>query len=54
MSKDPYHAVQQEIQTTLQLAAQLQLSYLRIRSTAADDSEELRWATNEVFKLIKY
>ncbi|KAF9480585.1 hypothetical protein BDN70DRAFT_877419 [Pholiota conissans] len=47
MSVDPYHAVQQEIQTSLQTAAQLQSSFLRIRSMARTDSEELMWARNE-------
>ncbi|KAF8174061.1 snare protein TLG1/Syntaxin [Pholiota molesta] len=47
MSVDPYHAVQQEIQTSLQTAAQLQSSFLRIRSMARPDSEELMWARNE-------
>jgi hypothetical protein len=48
MSIDPYHAVQQEIQTSLQTASQLQSSYLRIRNMAKEDSEELMWARNEV------
>ena len=48
MSVDPYHAVQQEIQTSLQTAAQLRSSYLRIRNMALEDSEELMWARNEV------
>ncbi|GLB42150.1 putative syntaxin 6, N-terminal [Lyophyllum shimeji] len=48
MSTDPYHAVEHEVQTTLQTAAQLRSSYLRIRSTAREDSEELRWAANEL------
>ncbi|KAF8962623.1 snare protein TLG1/Syntaxin [Flammula alnicola] len=47
MSIDPYHAVQQEIQNSLQTAAQLQSSFLRIRSMARADSEELMWARNE-------
>ncbi|KIM46835.1 hypothetical protein M413DRAFT_440410 [Hebeloma cylindrosporum] len=47
MSIDPYHAVQQEIQNSLQTAAQLQSSFLRIRSMANTDSEELMWARNE-------
>jgi len=47
MSVDPYHAVQQEIQNSLQTAAQLQSSFLRIRSMANTDSEELMWARNE-------
>jgi len=48
MSTDPYHAVQREIQTSLQSASTLRASYLRIRSTARDDSEELIWARNEL------
>ncbi|KAF9816604.1 hypothetical protein IEO21_04005 [Rhodonia placenta] len=48
MSIDPYHAVQQEIQASLQTASTLRASYLRIRSTARDDSEELVWARNEL------
>ncbi|KAF9467821.1 snare protein TLG1/Syntaxin [Collybia nuda] len=48
MSTDPYHAVQQEIQTSLQTAAQLHASYIRIRSTAREDSEELGWARSEL------
>lgn len=48
MSTDPYHAVQQEIQSSLQTASTLRSSYLRIRSTAREDSEELVWARNEV------
>lgn len=48
MSIDPYHAVQQEIQTSLQTASTLRSSYLRIRSTARGESEELVWARNEV------
>ncbi|KAI0918544.1 hypothetical protein AcV5_002506 [Taiwanofungus camphoratus] len=48
MSTDPYHAVQQEIQTSLQTASTLRASYLRIRSTAREDSEELGWARNEL------
>ncbi|KAF9046231.1 t-SNARE [Panaeolus papilionaceus] len=48
MSVDPYHAVQQEIQSSLQTAAQLQSSFLRIRSMAQTDSEELMWARNEL------
>ncbi|PPQ87649.1 hypothetical protein CVT25_011487 [Psilocybe cyanescens] len=47
MSVDPYHAVQQEIQNSLQTAAQLQSSFLRIRNMAREDSEELMWARNE-------
>lgn len=48
MSQDPYHAVQREIQTSLQTASTLRASYLRIRSTARDESEELVWARSEV------
>ncbi|KIK68500.1 hypothetical protein GYMLUDRAFT_54123 [Collybiopsis luxurians FD-317 M1] len=46
--EDPYHAVQQEIQTSLQTAGQLRASYVRIRNMARDDSEELAWARNEL------
>ena len=52
MSVDPYHAVQQEIQNSLQTAAQLQSSFLRIRNMAHSDSEELMWARNEVRALV--
>ncbi|PIL23550.1 hypothetical protein GSI_14863 [Ganoderma sinense ZZ0214-1] len=48
MSTDPYHAVQQEIQASLQTAGTLRASFLRIRSTAREDSEELIWARNEL------
>lgn len=48
MSTDPYHVVQQEIQSSLQTASTLRASYLRIRSTAREGSEELVWARNEV------
>ncbi|RPD56005.1 hypothetical protein L226DRAFT_534368 [Lentinus tigrinus ALCF2SS1-7] len=48
MSTDPYDAVQQEIQASLQAAATLRASFLRIRSTAREDSEELVWARNEL------
>ncbi|KAI1788671.1 t-SNARE [Ganoderma leucocontextum] len=48
MSTDPYHAVQQEIQSSLQTAGTLRASFLRIRSTAREDSEELVWARNEL------
>ena len=48
MSTDPYHAVQHEIQSSLQTAATLRASFLRIRNMAQDDSEELVWARNEV------
>ncbi|KAF9528353.1 t-SNARE [Crepidotus variabilis] len=48
MSVDPYHAVQQEIQASLQAASQLHSSFLRIRSMARPESEELMWARNEL------
>ncbi|KZT04491.1 uncharacterized protein LAESUDRAFT_727969 [Laetiporus sulphureus 93-53] len=48
MSTDPYNAVQQDIQASLQTAATLRASFLRIRSTAKEDSEELVWARNEL------
>jgi hypothetical protein len=48
MATDPYHAVQREVQTSLQAAETLHASYLRIRSTARNESEELIWARNEV------
>ncbi|KAI0078303.1 hypothetical protein K474DRAFT_935308 [Panus rudis PR-1116 ss-1] len=48
MSTDPYHAVQQEVQSSLQTASTLRSSYLRIKSTAREDSEELVWARNEL------
>ncbi|KAJ3480489.1 hypothetical protein NLI96_g8313 [Meripilus lineatus] len=48
MSTDPYHAVQQEIQSSLATASTLRASFLRIRSTAREDSEELVWARNEL------
>ncbi|KAK2464547.1 hypothetical protein APHAL10511_003405 [Amanita phalloides] len=48
MSADPYHTVQQEVQSSLQTGSQLLSSYVRIRSTAKDDSEELTWARNEL------
>ena len=47
MSTDPYHAVQHEIQSSLQTAASLRASFLRIRNMAREDSEELVWARNE-------
>ena len=53
MSTDPYHAVQQEIQTSLQTAATLRASFLRIRSTAREESEELVWARNEVRRALE-
>ncbi|KAF8491118.1 t-SNARE [Gautieria morchelliformis] len=48
MSTDPYHAVKAEIETSLQAAGTLRASYLRIRSTASEGSEELDWARNEL------
>ena len=48
MSVDPYHAVQADIQTSLQAASTLRASFLRIRSTASKDSEELHWVRDEV------
>ena len=51
MSGDPYDDVQQEIQTSLQTASTLRSSYLRIRSTAREESEELVWARNEVRRI---
>ncbi|KIJ61831.1 hypothetical protein HYDPIDRAFT_183042 [Hydnomerulius pinastri MD-312] len=48
MSTDPYHVVQQEIQSSLQTASTLRSSYLRIRSMAHEGSEELVWARNEL------
>jgi len=48
MSVDPYHAVQADIQTSLQAASSLRSSFLRIRSTASKDSEELRWVRDEL------
>jgi len=49
MSIDPYHAVQQEIETLLHNADQLFASYRRIRNIASSDSEELTYARNEVY-----
>ena len=54
MSIDPYHAVQREIQASLQSASQLQSSYTRIRSMAKEDSEELIWARNEVRRVMAF
>ncbi|KAJ7728425.1 t-SNARE [Mycena maculata] len=49
MSIDPYHAVQREISGSLQAAAQLRASYVRIRNMAVrEDNEELVWARNEL------
>ncbi len=48
MATDPYHVVQQEIQTSLQNAIQLRASYVRIRNMdVREDNEELKWARNE-------
>jgi hypothetical protein len=48
MAQDPYKLVQQEIQSALQATEHLRASYLRIRSTARADSEELIVARNEL------
>ncbi|KAG1736099.1 t-SNARE [Suillus paluster] len=48
MSTDPYHTVQQEIQSSLQTASTLRSSFLRIRSLAREGSEELVLARNEL------
>ncbi|TFL02531.1 t-SNARE [Pterulicium gracile] len=49
MSTDPYYVVQQEVQSSLQSASQLQSSYKRIRQmTTNEESEELVWARNEL------
>ncbi|KAJ7269963.1 t-SNARE [Mycena rebaudengoi] len=49
MSVDPYHAVVREISSSLQAAAQLLSSYVRIRNMALrEDNEELVWARNEL------
>lgn len=48
MSTDPYHAVQYEIESSLQTAATLRASFWRIRNMAREDSEELVWARNEL------
>ncbi|KAJ7599037.1 t-SNARE [Mycena floridula] len=49
MATDPYHAVQQEIQTSLQAASQTLASFARIRHMAVrEDNEELVWARNEL------
>jgi hypothetical protein len=48
MSTDPYHAVQSELQNSLQSAEALSASYRRIRSTAPGETEEVVWARNEV------
>ncbi|KAG9313640.1 t-SNARE [Chiua virens] len=49
MTTDPYHVVQQEIQSSLQTASTLRASYIRIRSMArSEGSEELMWARNEL------
>ncbi|EJD51161.1 hypothetical protein AURDEDRAFT_83491 [Auricularia subglabra TFB-10046 SS5] len=45
---DPYHEVQSEIQSSLQAAETLRASYVRIRSTAKEGSEELNWARSEL------
>lgn len=48
MSTDPYHAVQQDVQSSLQSAVTLRASYFRIQSMAREGSEELVWAQNEL------
>ncbi|KAF8342738.1 t-SNARE [Cantharellus anzutake] len=49
MSKDPYHAVQAEIQSSLQTASNLRASYIRIRSTAGGrETEEVIWTRDEL------
>jgi len=49
MSTDPYHAVQNEIQASLQAAAAVRASYVRIRNMRGDgDGEELSWARKEL------
>ncbi|KAI6043950.1 t-SNARE [Pisolithus marmoratus] len=48
MSTDPYHAVQQDVQSTLQTAVTLRASYFRIQNMAREGSEELVWAQNEL------
>jgi hypothetical protein len=51
MATDPYHAVQQEVQNSLQAADTLRASFRRISSTARAESEELAWAREEVRSL---
>ncbi|KAI6019828.1 t-SNARE [Pisolithus orientalis] len=48
MSTDPYHAVQQDVQSTLQTVVTLRASYFRIQNMAHEGSEELVWAQNEL------
>jgi len=49
MSKDPYHAVQAEIQSSLQTASNLRASYRRIRNTAGGrETEEVVWTRDEL------
>jgi len=50
MSTDPYHAVQQEIETSLNAAVTLRASFLRIQNMTGgrEESEELRWAKSEL------
>jgi hypothetical protein len=49
MSVDPYHAVQSEIQTSLQAAISLRASFIRIRKIASNErSEELVGVRDEV------
>ncbi|KAI9509025.1 hypothetical protein F5148DRAFT_1283361 [Russula earlei] len=48
MSVDPYHQVQSEMQSSLQAAEQLLVSFTRIGSTAREGNEELELARNEL------
>ncbi|KAF8609184.1 hypothetical protein BDV93DRAFT_484557 [Ceratobasidium sp. AG-I] len=48
MSVDPWHEVKNEVQNSLETAANLRASFLRIQSTASANSEELNWARNEL------
>ncbi|KEP50753.1 syntaxin protein [Rhizoctonia solani 123E] len=48
MSIDPWHDVKNEVQNSLEAATNLRASFLRIRSTASANSEELNWARNEL------
>jgi DNA repair exonuclease SbcCD ATPase subunit len=50
MSTDPYHAVQEEIQSTLANAGTLLQSFRRIRAMAPEGSEgeEMAYARNEL------
>lgn len=46
--QDPFDDVKEEVQSSLQATANLLSSYRRIRSTAANGSEELKVAREEV------